>query len=951
MSNPCIRHSDKDGVLSGTRWFDGAFPDFNVHEKSGAETLVDRVFARCGHDPDLPHIDRIIYVGCGNGSFLLSLIRRFQAHDACKNRELKIRAIYLCEKCKDEALQAHDSQLRDVEMSWNSDPLQALEAIPQDEWPRAAVVLVGHAWFQWDQELTIAAIKKHRPAILLIDVRQKWDHALSHLPYEEGYATGCMIANLNPSSSRFTVRIEPIDANWVTRSIYSDDELLFQTREARVTIYDLFGLIRDAPGDSFLCLNACREAGTLTGPNGADYVCRRQIAHESGWGMMDCYAFVPRDPTAIVLNDAFFQVLKSFIHDTIQQPEESDRSLYVNHGGAKGSSGGAYSPSPIKQLLRMFDEPALLDVEEDGEITGCRMAVAILPFDFNLTFVRFIPLFRTLSCEVSEVDQLAEYPCPVQQRFPSAYGIYQTLLSRSSCPQAFTLRWARDYDQTLADRALRILEESAIGITALREAETRLGESLIDEANPPSFFMVPIYFGSLPLFALALKFPPLFDPASTGFDVYLSTVGNLHSAIAVQLTDDLVRIRIVRPWIEHCLSAEWPFRKGYEGVDHKLGVLEEYLFGRRICAGNPQSTRSGYTLGDSRWEGGVLSKEWKSWILGLPSFPINEMSSVIEQNRRLWRIWNRERTIARMDAALRISLWFQDGMFFEDAQRHDSLCCEYHLVSLQEMFRVLNYSYGQSGNEDFRLSDAVDWLKGKSEEGGSNQVLKYFGRTTVKHFLFKWLLKQLRTLDVLMQTCMRRSVSAEPCNCPADPFKKLKAVFCKSNANTGEKIRFSLDRLYYMLDAARFVADNQVGTIDADGKELLEDSNLYLPEAFQATFFSDEDPTLLIAEFTHCLASMTNPNGNDPECRVLNKVKLEKAEECGGLAQLCVQLELSMQLTRMRGGGESHSLSTLAEKIRIHCKMPALNYHDCDVVNIYFQMDKYGKTLPIEEAF
>lgn len=816
-----------DGLFAAD-WFRDVFPHFDENQKAGAEVLVDRILARCGQDPDLPYVEHLIYFGCGNGSMLGHLSQAWADNERCKDRKFQARAFDASTRCVKDAAALLGNAVAVTEC----DSLdRVLAAIPEEELKRCALLILGHTWFHLDQAKAIEALRRYRPALVLIDVHQKWDHALDHLPYTEGYSASTTKDGVEAGNTSYLLKTQAEGKDLVRRGICNGDKELFHTIQALVTTRDLFGLGTEFKGhsneDAKNCLQEARSAGSLAG--GADFVCRRKVSHESGWGPMDCYCLVPRDPVAGLFNNAYSEVLDGLLKDVSTDAGADPRQ-----------------DARLKGILRIFDEPSLGNEASCG-VSGCRIAVGILPFDPNLTFCRFFPLFDSLSREICQTELLAEIPSLVQERFPSAYGVYQTLLSRSSCPQAFTLRWATDYDHTAVDRAFEKLEEEAIGIAALKKFQSKKGMVLIDDKNPPSFFMVPIYCGSLPLFALALRFPAFFDPARTGFDVFLSTLTSLHDAIKVFLTPEKIRLGLIRPWIERCLLADWSQIGPSSGAAEKLALMERHLFGKPVEAAQEVSRVPSYRLGEQWRGGGVLSQEWKSWILGLPSLPINRMARVEEENRRLWEIWDQERENALLDPALRISLWFQDGKFFEDVpggdRTHEAFYCGHHMDRLREMFRILRYPGDmKSGVEDSWLDDAVRFLDDRREP-----VIQYFGKQTVDHFLFAWLCEQLAEVRSLRSKCAVGAectdVTPQDCKRTKGPFRKLKALFCKTRANRGKAVRFTSLRLFWLLQAA------------CKGALILLKDNDEEPVEFPTSraFFSDSDPSMHLAELGWCL--------------------------------------------------------------------------------------------------
>ncbi len=203
--------------------------------------------------------------------------------------------------------------------------------------------------------------------------------------------------------------------------------------------------------------------------------------------------------------------------------------------------------------------------------------------------------------------------------------------------------------------------------------------------------------------AHALKYPVLFNVRSTGFDVYFSTLSNLLQAIKVALTNDFIKYQIMRPWISATFANPLAQIGGdvmiADPVTNHLTTIEQMLFGSQRAA--PVNAAS--SSFENR-EGGVLNKDWKSWLMGIPSYPIKNLRVVKAENERLWKIWEWEREHFQMDHALRLSVWFQEGRFFEEG--HECFDKKLHLSALSEMLKHVGFD-GVEGADGKPL---VAWL-------------------------------------------------------------------------------------------------------------------------------------------------------------------------------------------------------------------------------------------------
>jgi hypothetical protein len=900
--------------------FGKLFPTFDVDQRRSADLIWTRILSKCGTDPDLPQITHAVDFGCGEGTFLKHLIK---ISDTQGTPDINFQGIDCCPNAISIAKEKHKAVIQLPVKECSSCPKEALGSLDVP-WQSTVLMVMGHSWFHIDQESLLDAIRKHRPAIVLVDIYSSWDDVIISLrkkqeaSMESAYELehGRIVTDENDNTKCYWLRTEIAEnSGKINRGIWCGDKepgWHFKTSQFPVTSEELFGgltSVSDETPPEQVLLRA-RSNGHFVDSVNEDstepaYVHDRQYSHNTGWGPMRCHVLISLDPVARILNRSWFKTIRSLIQQTIIN-KTSPHSIAIH------------------KMLNLFDETFTNKQEHaiSTEMTGSREGLVILPFDQNAIFARIVSLFDPNS-KISDHPLLVEHPTRWQTQFPSANGLFQTCIGKSSSPQAFATDWAHDYELTPVDKAIIQLEIRNLG---LQEDGKWPGDQ-----EAASYFMVPFYKGSLPLFCLALKFPRHFSPVATQFDVYLSTIESFHAAIQTMLTDDVVRQAIIRPWIEDCLNSDWPNDAKEESLEEKLLALELRLFGGK-CS---KDSENSYDIANNHRKGGVLSKEWKSWILGLPSFPINKMAKVIEENRRLWQIWENEKEIALLDPALRISLWFQHGKFFEE-KAHEHFDCSVHLPRLREMFANLDVT--QLEGQAWSFSNAINSLR-KNYKVESSNIARYFGKENTQHFLFRWLLKQLTTLAKAEMSCDCQTAcsaagSPSPCSCAAQgAFDALKAVFCKTNANTGRGVRFDLIRLWHLLDAARSKDDlSGKGALEPSDPRDLNETGRQLP----SKFWSEDDPSIHIAEFVQCLARMECLS--NPSCSILAKIQISIQTE------VTVALSINNELKDNVGGKDKHKLDQCAKQIRKHCTLGDI--HWTQEIKIQFSLTPEGEFKP-----
>ena len=642
--------------------FEKLFPDFDLHQEKAAEHLWARILGRCGVDIGMPPIDFIIDLGCGEGALThhISTLANIP-RDLRGESPLKIIGI----DCSDSAITRANSipggSKNTTFLCWNDGPEQLFAKLQRDHdvvWSRTALVCLSHTWFHLDQDSILFAIHRFsqfRPALLLIDIYHNWDSTLARLAarndnqMEPLLESGRRDNKLNCTywlGTRNHLESKTLVERGIWRThtqsqdgeVVPDDWLLAPTVQHALPTTSLFGFPREASDVDIFAES--RKQGSITGDESCDYITRKIVRHTSGWGEMKCYALVPREARAKCVNDSYFDVVRLIV-----------RRLFV-----EDASIGRIAN--LRSLLGLYTEST--ELGKKTEFSGSRVALIVLPFDPHTHFAREIGLFpKAPDTEISTIDLIVEVPKEMQFRFPTAYSVFHTFEDRVSSPQAFPLEWASDYDHAPIDKAFSEREAVLFGH---RKAGLN-GESIeFADKRAPSYFLLPIYFGSLPLFALALKFPILFAPESTDYQVYFSAITNLHSEIKIALTDECIQTELLRPWIALALDAlikhdtdcaKWrrQHRKGdveadaeADVVEKLLNELEEKVFGAVVAdETDPRHDPRHFNVGGDRRAGGVLGKDWKSWVLGVPSFPIKYLRSVEAENARLWNLWQEEK--------------------------------------------------------------------------------------------------------------------------------------------------------------------------------------------------------------------------------------------------------------------------------------------------------------------
>lgn len=913
-------------ALFNTELFKTLYPAFSNDQSRGAEKVVRRLFAQLHGCLDLPKIEAVVDLGTGDGSFLQEVKRQLE-HYVLENpfeAKTNIKKWIGVDRASETISRANQSGQGidliscDPDSDWDyafAKIRTQLTAAGVD-WSATALTCFGHTWFHFlEQEKLLEQIRRIRPAVLVISFWHSWDDTVTDVIDGEAHAHEEPLG-WDDQGKVLILRSEKITDSTIKRGIarrHTDGniEWQFETTQRCLKSTDLLGdpsqvdeLQTDKPKISGELFKA-REQGRLTGDidAGCDYIVARRFRHPSGWGEMDTVALVPRDPIAAVLNEAWFGTLYSLVKQQFIWPCQTE----------------------LCQLLSIFDEVENNDGRKKVDRPGDREASIVMPFDFVRAFARAFSLFSNVKDEeIRKHDFILEQPNEFQERFPTGYGHFHTLLARISSSQAFPLSWAYDYNKCKVDKLYDKLETPNLCFTETCEAGTIAAPVA---SQSPAFFIVPIFFGSLPLFCLVLKFPPRFKVGSTDASVYSAIFENLYRQIRLVWDRTFFQREVLRPFLATALDGlhrffnypltgvsiekEAPDGSGTcsacrcpkctaEGVSahSSCGVIEYYLELIRQHLDGSASWDADFE-NDHTKLGGALGKPWKSWLLTIPSVPIKELDASKEENRILVAAFREEAQLAMQDHERRLSYWFEQGHFFEEADDggHEYWMCSRHVARLRRMFGIAGFTFESPPNaaDEAWLATAINILR-RLEAGGPHLTgAGYFARSK-RNFLFEWMTKQFDLLLKAKESCLHKA-NCNPDfddvpNCARNEvFQNLKAVFCKSLANHGEKVRFGIRRLFCLLEAATNNADLvQPGTEDRSYALWKEQW-----KALDSTFWSAEDPSMNLAEFVCAVADM----------RSLKSVEVTISDASNPIE---IKVALNSPLNEKMGGSECDRL-------------------------------------------
>jgi hypothetical protein len=925
MSEPIFKSY---GEFRGNGIFDWLFPpkEFDENQTEAARQIVTQVLRHCDYDGSqkFPPIKTIVDFGCGDGSLLSKI--RIALKEAINERNKKktpnkedekwpVRFIGV-DQCKGMIKYANKladnlaEELEEKELQFvlveSGEFLYAKTKILEGlDWSSTALLCLGHTWFHiLDQEQLLNQINENRPALLLVDVSQSWDQVVDKLlskdySLPEGSVYDLTV-NLNgePDPLKllpifrdeetrvksekiggktkhvvYSLRTQLIEitdeTRQVVRGIYSYDageksgRWVFATRQvAKLTeqlrppngvkrTHDRGTLSLTEAGE---ILRLTAEAGEITGKGEGkgkcNYLVLREFEHDSGWGKMNCIAFGALSSMAHSLNEAYFEAVRDLVD-----------YIFVSDSN----------------LLEKNQRPAIEGLRKIIEIFGTGLVEVIMPFDPLRDFARMVPLTSSqvnspVRKTLSTTDLILEQPNRQQNRFPTGYGLYHTMLDLVSSPVAFTLSHVPGYEKALVDLAFEVLERQFLKASKMA-ADSAKPESVpvntgntgnnVSERTVSSYFMIPFYYGSLPLFTLALEEPNDFPANATNGQVYFSLAQNLDRQLHVIVGEDLIRGRVITPFIKATLEAHLKkagtrtplYPTTSENVEIQTEMKDAIIKVKKEINIPDEINKA-------------MNKGWKSWVTALPSHRLISLDGTAFQNDRLKVLATDEYDRFGRDAVSQISAWFQVYEYFcADHNAHDKFLCNVHRGKLIGLIKAACCS------DDGGLLTSSYFKEVATEFSGKNKTILIFAD---------------RLVTDMLQECIEPVVDGRCQNNPNKDksFQIAKRLFCRGLENRG-LFRFSFSRLYAFVMAysgallvrtpAGFSDQFEINTVswesfindwyalyDWETNKKKAGRKLKLGK-YHATNVKDNGADDPIAEIAFCMAFLNVP---DPECTI-----------------------------------------------------------------------------------
>jgi len=789
---------------------------FLANQKKAAKEIVGQILCHCNGSQTFPPISKIVDFGCGGGSLLYAIKEELEPIREKKNEE-NIEGLtywnvdYLgVDQCEEMIAHANkkygDSGIVFNSVKAGSNLLEddALKGI--EDWSSTAFLCLGHTWFHLlKQNDLLSFIGEKRPALLLVDVFHTWDDVIAELEtkYNNYSASSSKGESIIPVGEQDPLTLLPIFVDEEIRVVsefVNGEGNLQKNPNSELTLYSLRTQYIETESESHkevvrgiyiqpgiggkgqwlfathqiaksteslrptkLTLNECKGTnieklreisgkGEITGVN--NYLVLREFEHVSGWGNMHCIAFAALSPEGKALNDAYFKAVSGLVD-----------YLFVD------SSKKTPEIENLKEMINIF---------------GKREIAVIMPFDPLRTFSRMVSftkyqkdLEEAISHgskeklpPISTVDLIVEQPNKWQQRFPTAYTLYHSLLDLVSSPIGFPLHKVPEYAMALVDETFDIIE-------------TEFLKASVNDNRNGSYFIIPFYFGSLPLFVLILEEPKNYPIGATNAQLFYSLAQNLDRQLHVAIREKLIRNSVIAPFMVGALQGLQQLEAQRGKIAAEIELIRESI-PANIC---------------NRFKN-VMIKPWKSWITALPSHPLTSLDSTSLQNKSLRDVVKFESERIMGDAITQISSWFQIKGYFAGVDGdHDYFNCNSHPNKLTDLMPPDYFTA-----EGSLLSS--DYFKAAETASRRDRNVLIF----VDQLVTDMLMSCEHTAEIKpdIYCCNRYR------NDKNIAFQIVKRVFCREAENQGLLFRFSFSRLY----AVAMASSGELLARDTDGKLL-----------------------------------------------------------------------------------------------------------------------------------
>ena len=752
-------------------------PSFKENQAEGAKQ-IKRVINQINNFSSCAEVKTIISLGCGTGEIELALAEienspKVIAFDSSEN------SVDILKKSK----VSHPNVLT-VSGEFNADLLSQIKRKHDYNSESTLLISLGHTiphFLDWDE--IISNINGDLlPKYLIIDFYETFDSTLDALKDR----------SITVSNPYFEVRGEcPYKAKvcgttcWHGLGTFSDENSIirgiafcvqseFYQHAVKNENCPYKKILKDKKRPEkrekpkYIFRNATKQLNRKSNEYLKDlknlgYIELDKFHYKVGYGHMQAYFMVKLDDTSSKIHDVYYSQIKNEL---------------INN---KFLSGSNNLDDRLIKALSFFDT-ILMGV--------------IKPFDSYLTFTENLPILDgmpyfcsdekdvnnfkiccSIKCNDTEGSQLCnskKYCTPKdllvmpfnksQNQYASADGIYFAILADPGCSLIVPPVLNRekkshmcDVDFEYWDAEKVVIRHNQLLLNNIDDIESYTSGGIVEcvkKGDLPNktikdntFFCVPIYYGTLPLLYFLFK-PKNTDILTARRELIEEIARNLEKAIKFHISEDLLA-SIFSGLLK---SLHTPVDTNGEELKKKIKVL----------LNNAQS------------------KPWKNGSHFFPEINIGETADAKKEDEKLDKIVKEQVEELLRGARWIISKWFQKQHFFE-GDGHDSLH-DSHIPILKNV-KISE----KSGNLVFLYS----------EQGESQTIYEVSNDDKLNYPIVKWFKESILGVKNVNTVNSLDEEDKQSWDCT---FQKLKAFFCRDEANRGDLFRYSIYEIYALCD-------------------------------------------------------------------------------------------------------------------------------------------------------
>lgn len=673
------------------------YPHFNEDQKTASERIF-RLIHPMLQDGRIKHV---VDLGCGTGEILRGLYMH-----AKKDRDLKDITFTGLDVDSHEIQEANGKKRKSSGQHLEFHVGKAeqcfensLNNYKETDWDKTIIICTGHTvvHFNWEH-FKVKFLATKTPKYLFVDYFHTFDWVLKRLSAGDNTVWEVMAWD------------EKHNASYLRETKYLDNE---KTKIKR-------SVVEYKSGERTEKLSVPQEAMDTqkcrTELKKLNYIEEAEIFYPAGYGLMHGQLYVHESIAAKKINETYHHAVGSLVRQVGTIDE-------------------------IKKL------------KSDSSIAGV-LAVSILPFDSHFTFSRYTQLhgddkpdtpYPTEWMQLDKPRHRTLYP------YLPAPSLYECFLGSASQMNVLTLSQRPEYPSSVMS-----------GIKKQNDAEERYLKSQMKRQalDKCLFYLLPFYFGRLPLFCLIVSFAR--KPENHAG--YVEQLKKLHSDISLEMTL------------------------------HLADFVKQFTYDSISTLGCEQAgTQFEYHMKVAK------KKKWKSWVIASPTQELGDEHRTPQKETKCIEHWEDALRSATARPLVLGSLWCLKGAFFSDSNH------EYPKNSHLAKLNIMLQTAGITDNGEVTRQIIVDKLinlcarlrQQNNLSGGFFQSCAERSEIDLQPLF--WLVCQLK--ELVSNLADNVSSGADQKNASVCvPFLKIKSVFCRSGENKGEHYRFSFCRLASLLE-------------------------------------------------------------------------------------------------------------------------------------------------------